>query len=45
MRGSKLAFCLVTGSREGNGDWPPALSDAEVNKLPRFEVKDTGWRL
>lgn len=25
--------------REGYGDWPPAVLDAEINKLPRFEVK------
>lgn len=31
-------------AREGYGDWPPAVLDAEINKLPRFEVKDTGWR-
>lgn len=33
-----------TDAREGYGDWPPAVLDAEINKLPRFEVKDTGWR-
>lgn len=31
-------------AREGYGDWPPAVLDAEINKLPRFEVMDTGWR-
>lgn len=33
-----------TDAREGYGDWPPAVLDAEINKMPRFEVKDTGWR-
>jgi integrase len=31
-------------AREGYGDWPPAVLDREINKLPRFEVEDTGWR-
>ena len=25
-------------AREGYGDWPPAVLDAEINKLPRFQV-------
>lgn len=31
-------------ARESYGDWPPSVLDAATNKLPRFEVKDTGWR-
>jgi hypothetical protein len=31
-------------ARECYGDWPPAVLDAEINKLPKFAVKDTGWR-
>lgn len=31
-----------TDAREGYGDWPPAVLDREVNKLPRFKVKDFG---
>jgi len=31
-------------AREGYGDWPPVVLDAEINKLPRFEVKDSGER-
>jgi len=40
-------FMLGSGpvdARESYGDWPPAVLDAEINKLPRFAVKDTGWR-
>lgn len=31
-------------ARESYGDWPPAVLDAEINKLPRLAVKETGWR-
>lgn len=31
-------------AREGYGDWPPAVLDREINKLPRFGVEDVGWR-
>ncbi|OQM73631.1 DUF6538 domain-containing protein [Manganibacter manganicus] len=31
-------------AREGYGEWPPAVLDREINKLPRFAVMDTGWR-
>lgn len=31
-------------AREGYGDWPPVVLQREINKLPRFEVVDTGWR-
>lgn len=34
----------TTDAREGYGDWPPAVIDAAVNRLPRFDVEDTGWR-
>lgn len=27
-----------TDAREGYGDWPPRVLDAEINKLPRFQV-------
>lgn len=40
-------FMMGSGSadaREGYGDWPPVVLDAEINKVPRFEVKDIGWR-
>lgn len=30
--------------RESYGDWPPKVLSREINKLPRFKVKDTGWR-
>ncbi|UJW87849.1 site-specific integrase [Devosia sp. SL43] len=33
-----------TDAREGYGDWAPSVVDAEINKLPRFDVEDTGWR-
>jgi integrase len=33
-----------TDAREGYGDWPPAVLDDEINKLPRFSVEDAGWR-
>ncbi len=33
-----------TDARETYGDWPPSVLNAEINKLPRFEVEDTGWR-
>lgn len=33
-----------TDAREGYGDWPPRVLDAEINKLPRFEVGDAGVR-
>ncbi|MGY3328904.1 integrase [Mesorhizobium sp. USDA 4775] len=31
-------------AREGYGDWPPSALAREINKLPRFEVEETGWR-
>lgn len=31
-------------ARESYGEWPPEVVDREINKLPRFEVSDTGWR-
>ncbi|PSJ51764.1 integrase [Mesorhizobium ephedrae] len=31
-------------AREDYGDWTPAVVNAEINKMPRFEVNDTGWR-
>lgn len=31
-------------AREGYGEWPPEAVDREINKLPRFNVVDTGWR-
>jgi integrase len=31
-------------AREGYGDWPPEALTPEIKKLPRFDVKDTGWR-
>jgi integrase len=34
----------LADAREGYGDWPPAVLDREINKLPRFEVEETGWR-
>lgn len=40
-------FMLGSGpidAREGYGDWPPAVLDMEINKLPRFAVKDAGRR-
>lgn len=33
-----------TDAREGYGDWQPIVLQREINKLPRFEVQDTGWR-
>jgi integrase len=33
-----------TDARESYGDWPPSVLDAEINRLPRFKVEDTGWR-
>ncbi|MBX3598789.1 MAG: site-specific integrase [Rhizobiaceae bacterium] len=33
-----------TDAREGYGEWPPSVLDSEINKLPRFDVKKTGWR-
>lgn len=33
-----------TDAREGYGDWSPEVVNAEINKLPRFEVEATGWR-
>lgn len=29
-----------TDAREGYGDWPPITLDAEINKVPKFNVKD-----
>lgn len=31
-------------AREGYGDFPPSALAREINKLPRFEVKETTWR-
>ena len=31
-------------AREGYGDWSPAVLNREINKLPRLEVADSGWR-
>lgn len=33
-----------TDAREGYGDWPPSVLTRELEKLPRFDVEDTGWR-
>jgi hypothetical protein len=33
-----------TDAREGYGEWPPMALKQEIDKLPRFEVVDTGWR-
>lgn len=33
-----------TDAREGYGDWPPAVLNREINKQPRLDVEDTGWR-
>lgn len=33
-----------TDAREGYGDWSPEVVDAEINKLPRFEVEASDWR-
>ena len=33
-----------TDAREGYGDWSPEVLDAEINKLPRFDVETSGWR-
>ncbi|WDR00866.1 integrase [Devosia sp. J2-20] len=33
-----------TDAREGYGDWSPEVVDAEINKLPRFNVVPTDWR-
>jgi hypothetical protein len=33
-----------TDAREGYGDWSPEVVDAEINKLPRFDVKAGDWR-
>jgi integrase len=31
-------------AREGYGEWPPSVLNREINKLPRFAVKDLGTR-
>ena len=31
-------------AREGYGDFTPDVVCVEINKLPRFNVKDTGYR-
>lgn len=31
-------------ARESYGDWTPDVLEAEIKKLPRFDVVDTGWR-
>jgi hypothetical protein len=31
-------------AREGYGDWPPTVLSREIDKLPRFKVKETSWR-
>lgn len=33
-----------TDAREGYGDFTPDVVCEEINKLPRFDVKDTGYR-
>lgn len=33
-----------TDARESYGDWPPEVVHAEINKLPRLQVKDSEWR-
>lgn len=33
-----------TDAREGYGEWSPSVVCGEINKLPRFDVKDTGYR-
>lgn len=33
-----------TDAREGYGDWSPEVVDAEINKLPRFDVEASDWR-
>lgn len=41
MNEAARAFMMGSGpvdAREGYGDWPPSVLDAEINKLPRFEV-------
>lgn len=39
-----LGSRLKNDAREGYGDWPPEVVNHELNKLPRFNVADTGWR-
>lgn len=34
----------TTDAREGYGEWPPVVLNREINKLPRFVVKETAWR-
>lgn len=34
----------LTDAREGYGDWPPEVIDAEIRKLPRFDVAMGDWR-
>lgn len=31
-------------ARDGYGSWMPEVIDREINKLPRFQVEDLGWR-
>jgi hypothetical protein len=31
-------------AREGYGDWPPTALAREINKLPRFDIKESAWR-
>lgn len=33
-----------TDARETYGDWPPSVICREINKVPRFEVKETEYR-
>lgn len=33
-----------TDAREGYGDWSPEVVNAEINKLPKFDVAATDWR-
>ncbi len=34
----------TTDAREGYGQWPPAVLDREINKVPRIVVAETDWR-
>ncbi len=33
-----------TDAREGYGDWTPDVICGEIDKLPRFDVKETDYR-
>lgn len=34
----------TTDARETYGDWPPSVVCREINKVPRFDVKETDYR-